>query len=84
MPAMADNYLENRYEDYLARKLKKEAERRRDFRRRLEEYRKSLESARITSEGDVQKIKESPDIEVITARRSELHAVAVEQDVVRL
>ncbi len=42
---MADNYLENRYEDYLARKLKKDADRKRDFRRRLEAYRKSLESA---------------------------------------
>lgn len=37
---MADNYLENRYEQYLERKRKKEAERKADFRRRLEEYRK--------------------------------------------
>ena len=28
---MADNYLENRYEDYLARKQKKEAERKARF-----------------------------------------------------
>lgn len=37
---MADNYLENRYEQYLERKRKKEAERKENFRRRLEEYRK--------------------------------------------
>ena len=37
---MADNYLENRYEDYLARKQKKEAERKAKFRRQLEEYKK--------------------------------------------
>ncbi len=39
---MADNYLENRYEDYLARKRKKEAERKARFRKQLEEYRKGL------------------------------------------
>ena len=37
---MADNYLENRYEEYLARKQKKEQERKAKFRRQLEEYRK--------------------------------------------
>lgn len=37
---MADNYLENRYEEYLARKQKKEQERKDRFRRQLEEYRK--------------------------------------------
>lgn len=40
--AMADNYLENRYEDYLARKQKKEAERKAKFRRQLEEYKKKI------------------------------------------
>ena len=39
---MADNYLENRYEDYLARKQKKEAERKAKFRRQLEEYKKKI------------------------------------------
>lgn len=40
--AMADNYLENRYEDYLARKQKKEAERKAKFRRQLEEHKKKI------------------------------------------
>lgn len=40
--AMADNYLENRYEDYLSRKQKKEAERKAKFRRQLEEYKKKI------------------------------------------
>lgn len=39
---MADNYLENRYEDYLARKQKKEAERKAKFHRQLEEYKKKI------------------------------------------
>lgn len=37
---MADNYLENRYEEYLERKRKKEAEQRAAFRKRLEKYRR--------------------------------------------
>lgn len=37
---MADNYLEKRREDYLARRQKEEAERKARFRRQLEEYRK--------------------------------------------
>ncbi len=39
---MADNYLENRYEEYLERKRKKESLRKAAFRKRLEEYRKTL------------------------------------------
>ncbi len=39
---MADNYLENRYEEYLERKRKKESLRKTDFRKRLDEYRKKL------------------------------------------
>ncbi len=39
---MADNYLENRYEEYLARKQKKEALKKAAFRKRLEEYRRTL------------------------------------------
>ncbi len=42
---MADNYLENRYEEYRERELKNEARRKAAFRKRLEEYRKSLASA---------------------------------------
>lgn len=39
---MADNYLENRYGEYLERKQKKESLRKTAFRKRLEEYRKTL------------------------------------------
>ena len=42
---MADNYLENRYGEYLERKQKKESLRKAAFRKRLEEYRKVLASA---------------------------------------
>ena len=41
---MADNYLESRYEDYLRRKEKAEKAKREKVRKRLEEYRKSLEA----------------------------------------
>ena len=41
---MADNYLESRYEDDLRRKEKAEKAKREKFRKRLEEYRKSLEA----------------------------------------
>ncbi len=39
---MADNYLESRYEEYLERKRKKESLRKAAFRKRLDEYRKTL------------------------------------------
>ena len=39
---MADNYLEKRREDYLARKEKAERKRKEEFRKRLEEYKKKI------------------------------------------
>ncbi len=39
---MADNYLEKRHEDYLARKEKAERKRKEEFRKRLEEYKKKI------------------------------------------
>lgn len=77
---MADNYLENRYEDYLARKQKKEAERKAKFRRQLEEYKKR----QVLLQSNIKKINESLNVKVVAAGRSELTAIAVEKDVVRL
>ena len=77
---MADNYLENRYEDYLARKQKKEAERKAKFRRQLEEYKKR----QVLLQRNIQKINESLNVKVVAAGRGELTAIAVEKDVVRL
>ena len=45
---MADNYLESRYEDYLRRKEKAEKARREKFRKRLEEYKKKIETGTDT------------------------------------
>lgn len=82
--AMADNYLENRYEDYHARKQKKEAERKAKFRRQLEEYKKKIGYKEFLSQRNIKKINESLNVKVVAAGRSELTAIAVEKDVVRL
>ncbi len=39
---MADNYLENRYNDFLKHKEKKEAERKKRLRRYLEAYKRKI------------------------------------------
>lgn len=41
---MADNYLENRYEEHLKAKAKKERERNAAWKKRLKEYEKSLKA----------------------------------------
>lgn len=43
---MADNYLENRYEEHLKAKAKKERERNAAWKKRLKEYEKSLKAGK--------------------------------------
>lgn len=44
---MADNFLERQYEDFLAKKAKKEAKRKAEWRKRLAAYKESLKKKEL-------------------------------------
>ena len=49
---MADNYIENQYDDYLKQKAKKEAAKRAAWRKQLQAYKEKLAQAKINKENE--------------------------------
>lgn len=47
---MADNYIENQYDDYLKQKAKKEAAKRAVWRKRLQAYKEKLAQEKLNKE----------------------------------
>lgn len=47
---MADNYIENQYDDYLKQKAKKEASKRAAWRKQLQAYKEKLAQEKLNKE----------------------------------